>query len=223
MARTINTRFDALFVEGPDDGAVINALIYKLTGIELAKKPYLVRTNEAGGGDDWALRQFDQYIARPREDARVGVIVDRDGAETDKWPAVRDLVKRLGGDAEGPRASGTIVDGRYGIWMWPDNVNFGDLEAFVAGIVPPSAALTYAEQVSRTAKEVHGAEYKAGHARKAALKVRSVWRDASAAGGYGHLVRNLPLVETPASKAFLDWFVALYLTDATPSRTDASR
>jgi hypothetical protein len=108
MARTINTRFDALFVEGPDDGAVINALIYKLTGIELAKKPYLVRTNEAGGGDDWALRQFDQYIARPREDARVGVIVDRDGAETDKWPAVRDLVKRLGGDAEGPRASGTI-------------------------------------------------------------------------------------------------------------------
>jgi hypothetical protein len=96
MARTINARFDALFVEGPDDGAVINALIHKLTGIELAKKPYLVRTNEMGGGDNWALRQFDQYITTPRKDGRVGVIVDRDGAETDKWPAVRDRVRRFG-------------------------------------------------------------------------------------------------------------------------------
>jgi hypothetical protein len=91
-------------------------------------------------------------------------------------------------------------------------VSHGDLETFVAGIVPQSSALAYATEVSRIAKEEHGAEYALGHSRKAALKVRSVWRDASAAGGYGHLVRNLALVETPASAAFLAWFRELFLT-----------
>jgi hypothetical protein len=42
--------------------------------------------------------------------------------------------------------------------------------------------------------------------------VRSIWRNAGAAGGYGHLVRGLPLVSAPASEAFLAWFAALFLT-----------
>jgi hypothetical protein len=213
MTRAIDDRIDALFVEGPDDGAVVNAFVRKQTGLDLSKHPNrLVRTDETGGGDTWALGQFDAYIATAREGARIGVIVDRDYAENDKWPAVRDRLRRLGGAADGPTATGAIVPGRLGIWMWPDNINHGALETFVAGVVPPSAALAYAEEASRMAKNVHGAEYEAAHAAKATLKVRSVWRDASAAGGYGHLLRNLQLVETPASKAFLSWFVALYLT-----------
>jgi hypothetical protein len=32
MAREINARIDALFVEGPDDGALVNALVNRLTG-----------------------------------------------------------------------------------------------------------------------------------------------------------------------------------------------
>lgn len=96
--------------------------------------------------------------------------------------------------------------------VWPDNVHHGDLESFVAGIVPRSATLDYAEEASRAAKASYGAEFEDHRDRKAALKVRSVWRDASAAGGYGHLVRNLSYVETPASKTFLEWFSTLYLT-----------
>jgi hypothetical protein len=96
--------------------------------------------------------------------------------------------------------------------MWPDNVSHGDLESFVTGIIPQSAILTYATEACRIAKDDHAAEYELRHARKAALKVRSVWRDASAAGGYGHLVRNLTLTPTPAADAFLAWFKALFLT-----------
>jgi hypothetical protein len=211
MPRQINARIDALFVEGPDDGAVVNAFVKKLTGIDMAT-PRLVRTNDGGGGDSWALHQFDAYIREITEGARVGVIVDRDGPERDKWPAVQERLRSLGGVADGPIATGAIVDGRYGIWMWPDNVSHGDLENFVASIVPPSPLLTYSTEVCGIAKETHGAEYDLVHSRKAALKVRSVWRDASAAGGYGHLVRNLALTETPASAAFLAWFKELFLT-----------
>lgn len=211
MSREIKAKIDALFVEGPDDGAVVNAFVNKLTDIDLAKLR-LVKTKEDGGGDTWAIPAFEKYIGDKRGDARVGLIVDRDGDQNDNWPSVRALLARLGRVIDSPMATGVIVDGRYGIWMWPDNTSLGDLESFVGGIVPQSSALSYADEVCRTAKQIHGAEYELRHARKAALKVRSVWRDASAAGGYGHLVRNLQLTETPSSLAFLAWFTELFLT-----------
>jgi hypothetical protein len=214
MPRELNDKIDALFVEGPDDGAVVNALVKKIVGIDLARAPRrIVRTRDEGGGDAWALRELRSYIETARPTARVGLIVDRDSAANDKWPAVSSILRELGvKPPDGPSAEGAIVDGRYGIWMWPDNVSHGDLETFVAGIVPQSAALTYAVEACRVAKDEHAAEYELGDARKAALKVRSVWRDASAAGGYGHLIRNLELTQTAASGAFLAWFTRLFLT-----------
>jgi hypothetical protein len=212
MPREINSKIDALFVEGPDDGAVVNAFVKKVSGLDLTIAPnHIVRTKDDGGGHSWALRAFDEHIETKKEGARIGLIVDRDRAENDKWPAVRDHLRRWGQVPEAPVLGGVIVEGQYGIWMWPDNVSHGALEDFVAGIVPDSAALAYAREVCRVAKESHGAEYELGHAKKAALKVRSVWRDASAAGGYGHLVRNLTLAESAASTAFLAWFTALFL------------
>jgi hypothetical protein len=211
----INPKIDALFVEGPDDGAVVNAFVEKLTGNELGRRPYLVRAPDTGGGTQWALREFDEYVAKAPDGARVGVIVDRDGIERrpDNWPAVLARLGRLGAIDDSPCATGHIVQGRFGIWMWPDNITVGgDLEDFVAGIVPQSPLLSFAGEASRIARDTHGAEYDAAHFRKAFLKVRSIWRDASAAGGYGHLIRNLPLTETQASSAFLAWFTKLFLT-----------
>lgn len=214
MPREINDKIDALFVEGQDDGAVVNALVGKLVGIDLAR-PHdkIVKAKEQGGGNSWAIRQFERRIAETQPDARVGLIVDRDDTASDNWPAVAAILRRLGVDTRnGPSAAGAIAQGRNGIWMWPDNVSHGVLEDFVSGIIAPSSIFTYAAEACRIAKDDHAAEYELRHARKAALKVRSVWRDASAAGGYGHLVRNLPLTPTPASDAFIAWFTTLFLT-----------
>ena len=89
MSREINPKIDALFVEGPDDGAVVNALIEKLTGKTLGTLR-LVRTDDKGGGAPWALRKFDDFVAVAQPGARVGVIIDRDGIEgrPDNGPAV---------------------------------------------------------------------------------------------------------------------------------------
>jgi hypothetical protein len=38
MPREINAGIDAPFVEGPDDGALVNALVKQLTGIDLARE-----------------------------------------------------------------------------------------------------------------------------------------------------------------------------------------
>lgn len=214
MAREINAKIDALFVEGPDDGALVNALVNRLTGIDLAREQHrVVKARPDGGGDTWAVRQFRQRIGEGRPEARVGLIVDRDHETNDKWPAVSAILQDLGLDTRsGPNGAGAIVSGRYGVWMWPDNVSHGDLEMFVASIIPQTSILAYATEACRIAKHDHAAEYEFRYASKAALKVRSVWCDASAAGGYGHLVRNLPLTPTPACDAFLAWFRTLFLT-----------
>jgi hypothetical protein len=214
MPREVNDKIDALFVEGPDDGAVVNALVKKLMGIDLARSPLrVVRTRDEGGGHAWALREFEKYVETARSGARVGLIVDRDTPATDKWPAVSAALRRLGLETrDGPTAAGAIVGERCGVWMWPDNVSHGALEDFVTGIIPQSAVLAYAVEACRVAKDEHAAEYEPGDARKAALKVRSVWCDASAAGGYGHLIRNLDVTPTPAAGAFLAWFDKLFLT-----------
>ena len=221
MPREINAEIDALFVEGPDDGALVNALVKKLTGIDLAREAHrIVKAQPDGGGNIWAVRQFKKRIEEGRRrsrmdlQARIGLIVDRDDDTNDKWPAVSAILRDLGVDSgSGPDRAGVIIAGRYGIWMWPDNVSHGDLETFVAGILPQAPILAYANEVCRIAKADHAAEYEPRHARKAALKVRSVWRDASAAGGYAHLVRNLPLTQTEACDAFIAWFQMLFLTD----------
>ena len=157
MARAIERGIDKLFVEGTDDQAVVNALVKRATGVDVAEIK-LVQTQGAAGAA-WALGEFARYAAEARTGTRIGVIVDRDG-----------------------------IDGR------------------------PDTALLYAREACRLAKDVHGAEYDAAHARKAMLKVRGVWRDATTAAGYGHLVRALPLTETPASSAFLAWFTTLFLS-----------
>jgi hypothetical protein len=80
--RAINAKIDALFVEGPDDGSVVNALVERTLHIDIShRRSRLVRTNEAGGGDAWALRAFRDYVELKHEGARVGLILDRDSAE----------------------------------------------------------------------------------------------------------------------------------------------
>jgi hypothetical protein len=213
MRREINPKIDRLVVEGLDDRAVVNTLVTAACpGVALGKDVPLVKTH-ANANDAWALSEFDEQVTEAHADARIGLILDRDGlAGNDKWPKVQQRIRNLQGAADAPTSSGVIVDGRFGVWMWPDNVSVGDLEMFLDGILAASPALAYATEASRIAKADHGAEYDLKDARKAALKVRSLWFNASAAAGYGHIVRALPLTETPASRAFLAWFTTLFLT-----------
>ena len=97
MAREIDRRRDFLVVEGPDDGAVVNAYVKKALGLDLtAGNRRIVRTKEDGAGDSWALEEFAKYVREAKEDARVGLIVDRDGADNDKWPTVQSSSARPG-------------------------------------------------------------------------------------------------------------------------------
>ncbi|MBI3268364.1 MAG: hypothetical protein HYZ53_05030 [Planctomycetes bacterium] len=216
MPRNIDFAVDKLFVEGGDDQAVVNALVETRLGKDIATRK-LVHAPKGRGGADWAMGEFERFLEEARRGACVGLIVDRDGVEArpDNWPRVAALLGRLGVSEARTAPNGVSIDlptrqVRAGVWLWPDNQSVGDVEDFVTPLMPDTPVWHFAAESTRIAKESHGAEYAVSDSRKARLKVRSVWCDATG-GGYGHLLRRLSLAPSPAADAFILWFETLFL------------
>jgi hypothetical protein len=203
-SRELQPGVDALFVEGSDDGAFTNAFVKRCLDVDLAHAK-LVKLKERGGGVDWAMAAFKKFAGEAHAGARVGLIVDRDQCANDKKPAIETLLREL-------RKLGRPA--QFDVWMWPDNSRYGALEDLVESIIPAPKLLEYAREACEIAKQSHDAEYNEKDAKKASLKVRSIWCDASAAGGYGHLIHNLKVLNSPpAAVAFLEWFKKLFLAE----------
>ena len=70
----------------------------------------------------------------------VGVIVDANDDLRSRWAAITDRLRRACPDIEigDPSPEGTIAGNgpRVGLWLWPDNESSGEIEDFVAGMIP---------------------------------------------------------------------------------------
>ncbi|MFO0681131.1 MAG: DUF3226 domain-containing protein [Sandaracinus sp.] len=206
--RALCKGLDQLIVEGTDDRAFINALVQRRLGVDIVA-PKLIKTRDDGGGASWALSEFAEQLKTPRPTARVGLVLDRDAAANDNLPRVRAQLESVAARVR----DGAIHDGQFGIWMWPDNASYGDLEDLVLSMAGSSPLLEHAATSTRHARSGLTAEYRESDERKATLKVRSIWLDAARAAGYGHLVHRLDLADTPGTRSFLEWFERLFLTE----------
>ena len=69
----------------------------------------------------------------------IGILVDANDDLSARWQSVTDRLREAGHLAPTfPDGEGTIIDGspRIGIWLMPNNVNEGELEDFVAQMIP---------------------------------------------------------------------------------------
>ena len=69
----------------------------------------------------------------------LGILVDADGDVQSRWHAVAGRLRRANIEApQAPDPSGTIIESRprIGIWLMPNNEASGELEDFVAGMIP---------------------------------------------------------------------------------------
>jgi len=76
----------------------------------------------------------------------MGILLDADESPADRWRDVTERLNRLRQEEhfslpelpDHPRSAGTIVEGtlRVGIWLMPDNKSTGELEDFVATMIP---------------------------------------------------------------------------------------
>jgi hypothetical protein len=131
-----------LMVEGMDDKHVV---------IHLLKRK----------GYDWdapvAIRPFIEQVegwtnvvaaipAAAKTYQRIGIVLDCDVNPADRWKAVSDRFRAVGIDLpQRPSEDGFVANvipedlplRRVGVWLMPDNATAGELEHFLATLVPP--------------------------------------------------------------------------------------
>ena len=122
-----------LLVEGRNDKHVVEHIYWKRFASE---PPFAVRDKE---GFSRLSEAIGPELKAPEREV-VGIIVDANDDLTARWTAVTDRLRTAcpGIEIGDPAPEGTIVGNelRVGIWLWPDNESGGELEDFVAEMVP---------------------------------------------------------------------------------------
>ena len=131
-----------LLVEGSDEHHVIDQIRNRLARQRLEPLPEFSTSSQ--GGVERLLDAIEYgYVNAPGLSA-LGVIVDANDDPQARWRAVTDRLRKAGVEPPGePEPSGAVIGGapRIGVWMMPDNTSPGELEDFVAAMIPDSDAI----------------------------------------------------------------------------------
>ena len=120
-----------LLVEGPDDKHVVEHLCRRLA-------PDLAFSCRIAGGADPLLRAISLEV-RPDDRIALGILMDANADVSARWQSIGDRLRKEGVRLPSrPEGGGTVIEGdlRVGVWLMPDNSAPGELENFVAGLVP---------------------------------------------------------------------------------------
>ena len=124
-----------LLVEGPNDKSVVRNLRKHFHGNRSLPDCHV---RECGGVDP-LLSIIEAELKVPGREA-LGILVDANDKPEDRWNDVLTQLRRArpGMAAHWPAPEGTIVADhpRVGVWLWPDNRSSGELEDFVAALIP---------------------------------------------------------------------------------------
>lgn len=121
-----------LLVEGQDDKHVIGHLWQRIYRSELS---FCISDKQSVGQ---LLKSIGSEVKASGREA-LGIVVDANDDVSRRWEAVTDRLR--GADIDPPTRpdpEGIVIDGtpRVGIWLMPDNASTGELEDFVAKMVP---------------------------------------------------------------------------------------
>ena len=120
-----------LLVEGQDDEHIVSHLRER----NLSMPEFAIADRQSISK---LLRAIAADVLAPGRTA-VGILVDADEDVQSRWQAVVNRLLRANIDSpERPDPSGTIIDTRprVGIWLMPNNETPGELEEFVASMIP---------------------------------------------------------------------------------------
>ncbi len=125
-----------LIVEGQDDLHVVRHL--SLSDPEMP--PFCIREKHSVAELLSSIR--GEILVEGR--TAVGILVDANDDPKARWQAVAHRIRAAGIEPpSSPDPDGTIIDGapRVGVWLMPDNESPGELEDFIAEMVPPGDAV----------------------------------------------------------------------------------
>jgi len=123
-----------LVVEGQDDEHVIRHL--RQRNMPMPEFGIVSRNSVSE-----LLSAIEADVLAPGRTA-LGILVDADGDVGSRWQAVADRLRRVNIEApQAPDPSGTVIEKsspRIGVWLMPNNEAPGEIEDFVAGMIPES-------------------------------------------------------------------------------------
>jgi len=212
----LDKNYHRLFVEGQSDAAVVNKLVLRRLGLDLAQNRIVSTGDRDEGGFEWVRGQLEAALVTKKL-VRFGAVVDRDAVsgKPDRWLSMRSLLSSHDVDIDAPPATGMLATtawgARIGLWVMPDNVSAGDLETFLESLVPTeSRDWAWAGEATTRAK-TEGAEFRDVHARKARLNTWLAWRDPPG-NPYGTAIEATQLRDSsPVVDTFVDWFKRLFI------------
>ena len=122
-----------LLVEGQDDEHVVGHLCMRRK-----KKPTWIFIQK--NGKDELLKSLSPEIKQSGRNV-VGIVIDADNSLRSRWKAISSELSKLNiRTPPKPTPNGVVIEGkpRIGIWLMPDNKSAGELEDFVAAMIPAS-------------------------------------------------------------------------------------
>lgn len=199
-----------LLVEGPDDKHVAEHIWWRRYGAE----PTFCASEK--DGIDKLLDAIDTDIQAPGLQA-MGILVDADCDVDARWDAVKGRLASATVDVpQIPDPTGTIIaerphDGipRVGVWLMPDNRCKGELENFVAQMIPASDAVW---PLSRDyIKGIPATERKFIEKKKLRAQVHAWLAAREDPRRMGEAIRTRDLeIDGPLCQEFIAWLTELF-------------
>ena len=202
-----------LFVENKDMHAIIQLTAQH--GCDWAnpspKLPYLYPAGDRVS----ALQRFGVTIKG--EATRTGIVVDADADAAGVWAAISNHLRAVNVHAPASLPAEGWVGGnaqqRFGAWIMPNNQAPGNLEDFLARLVPAGDACWPHAQTSTDQAAQLGAPFAAVDRGKAAIHTWLAWREEPGLPFGTAMKARYFAHDTPEALAFVSWFRRLFLED----------
>ena len=207
MARPAAPSPRVLLVEGPDDKHVVQHVWRRHTQQDC----HFCVVDKTGV--DQLLQAIEIEIRVSGRQA-VGILLDANTNPAARWDAVKHRLAETGLYASLPARqtpSGTIITGtpRVGVWLMPDNTAPGELENFVARMIPNGDAVWPLSQ--SYIDGIPCAERKFSAKKKARAQVHAWLAAREDPRRMGEAIRTRDLeVDGTLCQAFVDWLRALF-------------
>ena len=195
-----------LVVEGAEDEHVIRAIRERLPDLPAFH-------HEAAGGVSRLLDRIDLEIDRPGREV-VGFVLDGNDQPHDRWAAIRHRLRQANvPDPPVPDPDGTIIrhsDGAdVGVWMMPDNASPGELEDFLAAMIPDADRLWDPSQQSVKSIPPSDRKFPEGKLLRAQIHVWLSVQEQPRRSGQAIMAKDLDLTGDLARR-FQAWLAELF-------------
>ena len=195
-----------LIVEGNDERHVIEKLLQR------HDLPWSFDIDPKGGFEELRQSIYSEVNAPKRQ--ALGILADANDCVDRRWQSLSDRLGEAGCHLPaGPVMEGAIFDGprdiRVGVWLMPDNRHSGELEDFVADMIPTTdpiwpRAQSYIDDIPNDLRQFRPGKLTRAYVH-AWLATREVPRPMGLAITAGDL-----RYDAPVAKKFVGWLRNLF-------------